>query len=151
MREAVSNAQAAQQARDNKHTAAVAGQLAAQTYDLQIVARGIQDQAHNKTRFIVLGSGQQPATGKDKTSVLVYTANKPGALFYVLQPFEQLQISLTKIDSRPAKKAAWEYVFFIDFEGHRDDEIVQELFRRLDACTEEVKVLGSYPSCNEPA
>lgn len=150
-REAVSNADAAQQALNTQGVAAIAGSLAAQTYGLQIARKAIQDQAHNKTRFIVLGEGDTQPTGRDKTSILVYAANKPGALFHVLEPFENLQISLTKIDSRPAKKAAWEYVFFIDFEGHRDDEPVQELFRRLDGCTEEIKLLGSYPACDNKA
>ncbi|MEX2469712.1 MAG: prephenate dehydratase [Pseudohongiellaceae bacterium] len=149
IRECVSNAEAAILARDNPGVAAIAGQLAADTYGLTILESAIQDQQHNRTRFLVLGGEPVPATGRDKTSMLVYAANRPGALFHVLEPFERLQISLTKIDSRPAKKAAWEYVFFIDFEGHQDDAIVRDLLARLKTCTEEVKLLGSYPACSE--
>ncbi|MDA0688638.1 MAG: prephenate dehydratase [Proteobacteria bacterium] len=144
--ECSSNAEAAASVNAESGTAAIAGDLAAATYKLHIRERRIQDQDHNSTRFLILGSNPVPATGRDKTSVLIYTANKPGALFHVLEPFENLQISLTKIDSRPSKRQAWEYVFFIDFEGHEDDTLVQELFARLADRTEEIKVLGSYPA-----
>jgi len=144
VKECSSNAEAAKLARDNPGVAAIAGQLAAATYGLESLANGIQDQQHNSTRFIVLGRQTPPASGHDKTSMLVYAANRPGALFHVLEPFEKLQISLTKIDSRPSKKAAWEYVFFIDFEGHESEPQVQELFTRLADCTEAIKLLGSY-------
>jgi len=140
-----SNADAASRVDADKGIAAIAGAMAADEYNLKIAQRSIQDQDHNSTRFIILGEQETTASGNDKTSVLIYTANKPGALFRILEPFENLGISLTKIDSRPSKKEAWEYVFFIDFEGHRHDESVQELFRRLEDCTEAVKVLGSYP------
>jgi len=149
IRECASNAEAALLARDNPGVAAIAGQLAADTYGLSILERAIQDQQHNRTRFLVLGREPVAASGRDKTSMLVYTANRPGALFHVLEPFEKLQISLTKIDSRPAKKAAWEYVFFIDFEGHRDDAKVRDLLQRLESCTEDIKLLGSYPAFSE--
>lgn len=151
LQECASNAEAAKLASREPGTAAIAGRMAATIYGLDIVAENIQDQQHNSTRFLILGQTGVEATGHDKTSILVYTANKPGALFRVLQPFEELQLSLTKIDSRPSKRQAWEYVFFIDFEGHRDDESVVELFRRLQSCTEEVKVLGSYPMFRKSA
>lgn len=144
--ECASNAEAARLAANEPGTAAIAGRMAATIYGLEIIAENIHDQQHNSTRFLVLGKTEVAATGRDKTSVLIYTANKPGALFHVLEPFERLQISLTKIDSRPSKKEAWEYVFFIDFEGHSSDEKTRELFSRLSDCTEEVKVLGSYPA-----
>lgn len=143
--ECASNAEAAKLALADPTIAAVAGEIAAQTYGLDIVFPAIQDQQHNSTRFLVLGRDPVAATGRDKTSILVYTENKPGALFRVLQPFEAMQISLTKIETRPSKKEAWEYVFFIDFEGHRDDSTVQTLFAQLAHCTAEIKVLGSYP------
>ncbi len=140
-----SNAEAAKHVNAEQGVAAIAGKVAAELYNLKIAETGVQDQNHNRTRFLVLANDSVSATGNDKTSILVYTANKPGALFKVLEPFENLQVSLTKIDSRPSKKEAWEYVFFIDFEGHRDEENIVELFARLEDRTELVKVLGSYP------
>lgn len=147
--ECTSNADAANRVSAAKGVAAIAGEVAAKTYGLEILAEKIQDQEHNRTRFLVLHRSAVAASGTDKTSILVYTENKPGALFRVLEPFEHLQISLTKIDSRPSKKEAWAYVFFIDFEGHVDDENVKQLFSRLEGCTEEIKVLGSYPAFTE--
>ena len=147
--ECVSNAEAAIRASSEKGVAAIAGELAAAVYHLQVLESGIQDQQHNRTRFLVLAKDRVDASGNDKTSILVYTENKPGALFRVLEPFEQLAVSLTKIDSRPSKKEAWEYVFFIDFEGHMNDERIKTLFKRLHSCTEEIKILGSYPAYNK--
>lgn len=143
--ECSSNAEAAKLALTDDKVAAIAGELAATTYDLEVLHRGIQDQSHNRTRFLILSPLNAKASGADKTSILIYTENKPGALFRVLEPFEKLQVSLTKIETRPSKKEAWEYVFFIDFEGHIDDENIQELFARLQKCTAEIKILGSYP------
>lgn len=143
--ECSSNAEAARHALANKRVAAIAGKIAAETYGLKVLFESIQDQQHNSTRFLVLAHASTQPTGKDKTSLLVYTENKPGALFRVLQPFEELQISLTKIETRPSKKEAWEYVFFIDFEGHEEDEKIKTLFAMLKVCTAEIKILGSYP------
>ncbi len=146
--ECPSNADAASRVSDSGHVAAIAGAMAAEIYDLKIAQCGIQDQDHNSTRFVVLSKHPSAPTGQDKTSVLIYTANKPGALFRILEPFENLGISLTKIDSRPSKIEAWEYVFFIDFEGHQEDDVVKQLFHRLGDCTEAIKHLGSYPAFN---
>ena len=143
--ECASNAEAALRAQSDSRIAAIAGDLAAISYDLKIVHAGIQDQDHNSTRFLILAKQATTATGMDKTSVLIYTENKPGALFRILQPFESFQVSLTRIETRPSKKEAWEYVFFIDFEGHIQDEAIKELFVQLQQCTAEIKVLGSYP------
>ena len=144
--EVSSNAQAAQLAAQDPTTAAIAGSLAGELYGLQTAHKAIQDKSNNSTRFLVLSGNANSSmpTGGDKTSVLIYTHNKPGALFRILQPFEELGISLSKIETRPSKIEAWEYVFFVDFDGHINDLLVSELFTRLEKCTAEIKVLGSY-------
>ena len=143
--ECSSNAQAAQLAAITNNTAAIAGETAAEIYNLVSLTRHIQDREHNSTRFIVLSQEESQSSGRDKTSIVVYAENKPGALFRILEPFKNLKISLTKIETRPAKIEAWEYVFFIDFEGHLGDRVVQELFDKLKNCVAEIKFLGSYP------
>ena len=148
--ECASNAEAALKAQNDSRIAAVAGPLAATIYDLKIVHAGIQDQDHNSTRFLILARQGTAATGNDKTSVLIHTQNKPGALFRILQPFERFQVSLSKIETRPSKQEAWEYVFFIDFEGHIQDPAIKELFAQLQQCAAEIKVLGSYPVASSP-
>jgi chorismate mutase/prephenate dehydratase len=143
--ECISNAQAAKLALQEEGTAAIAGSLAAESYDLQVLQANIQDQQHNSTRFLVLSHGETKSTGTDKTSLIVYMEHKPGALLRALEPFESLGLNLNKIETRPSKKKAWAYVFFIDFDGHIDDNNVQELFEQLADRTVEIKVLGSYP------
>lgn len=144
--ECVSNADAARRAGREEGVAAIAGTLAAREYGLRPLHGGIQDRDHNSTRFLVMSKTPAEPTGRDKTSVLVSARNRPGALFRVLEPFERLRISLSKIDSRPSQREAWDYVFFIDFEGHVADGKVRELFDRLQGRAEAVKVLGSYPA-----
>jgi chorismate mutase/prephenate dehydratase len=143
--EAASNAQAARLAAQHTGVAAIAGRMAADAYGLEIVNSAIQDQSDNSTRFLVIGKHTRTATGKDKTSTLIYTENRPGALFRVLKPFEQHQVSLTRIETRPSRKEAWDYVFFIDFQGHCSDAAVKQVLAELTLCTVEIKVLGSYP------
>ena len=145
--ECSSNAEAAILAQADGATAAIASELAGQIYSLRSLESRIQDKTNNRTRFLVLALEETEASGYDKTSILVYTENKPGALFRVLKPFEKLGLSLTRIETRPSKKEAWEYVFFIDFEGHVDDEATKSLFSALKLSRVEVKVLGSYPLC----
>lgn len=146
--EVASNAKAALEVSQDGDSLAIAGLGAAETYGLKVLASNIQDQDNNSTRFLILSKGSTQPGELDKTSLVVYTDNKPGALFKVLAPFEHLQISLTKIETRPSRKEAWEYVFFIDFEGHSEDERTKELYSRLQKCTAEVKILGSYPVAN---
>ena len=146
LRECASNGQAARMAAEDPSVAAIAGNMARRIYDLRALAESIQDQAGNRTRFAVLGRERAAPSGHDKTSILVYAENRPGALFRVLEPFENLQISLSRLESRPSRDEKWEYIFFMDFEGHCRDEKVEELFRRLSACTDAVKILGSYPA-----
>ena len=98
-----------------------------------------------KTRFLVIGHNFPPASGQDKTSIFVVTGNQPGALYRVLQPFSQHGLSMSKIESRPSKKEAWEYVFFIDINGHVDDENVAAALQEIKNEAHLVKVLGSYP------
>lgn len=148
-REVSSNAEAARRASEDISVAAIAGAQAASLYGLHIHAKGIQDQANNSTRFLVLAKGQAAASGKDKTSILVYTENKPGALFRILEPFNTYQVSLTKIETRPARDSNWAYVFFIDFEGHVEDEAVQHVLEQLRDRTVKIKQLGSYPMAAE--
>ena len=143
--EVSSNAEAAKLASEDPYTAAIAGERAAMLYDLAIVNARIQDQQNNCTRFLVLANEDTRPTGRDKTSILVYTENKPGALFRVLEPFNTHQVSLTKIETRPARDIAWAYVFFIDFEGHVQDAPVRKVLEQLKSCTVRIKQLGSYP------
>ncbi len=145
--EVSSNAEAAKMAAEDPAIAAIAGERAANLYGLEIREKRIQDQLNNCTRFLVLANVQAPTnpTGHDKTSLLVYTENKPGALFRVLEPFNTYQVSLTKIETRPARDIVWAYVFFIDFEGHVHDEAVQKVLSQLQARTVRIKHLGSYP------
>ena len=143
--EVASNAEAARLAAEDSQIAAIAGLRAAQLYSLQVLNARIQDQQNNRTRFLVLAKAGVAPTGRDKTSILVYTENKPGALFRILEPFDAYQVSLTKIETRPARDSVWAYVFFIDFEGHIEDAAVQKVFQQLQGRTVKIKQLGSYP------
>ncbi|MBU2097759.1 MAG: prephenate dehydratase [Gammaproteobacteria bacterium] len=144
--EVSSNAEAARLAAEDKTTAAIAGEMAARNFGLSIVQAGIQDRRNNTTRFLVMSRAHQTVpTGHDKTSILVYTENKPGALFRLLEPFDRHQVSLTRIETRPARDDMWSYVFFIDFEGHMDDTPVRLVFQQLAGRAVKIKNLGSFP------
>jgi chorismate mutase/prephenate dehydratase len=140
-----SNAEAARTAADSPGTAAIAGDTAAELYDVAIVVANIEDEPDNTTRFLVIGNRSVQASGNDKTSVLVSVRNVPGALYDMLQPIAQNNISMTRIESRPSRQGVWDYVFYIDLQGHRDDAAVAAALAELKARTFAVKVLGSYP------
>lgn len=148
LQEVSSNAEAARLAAEDVHTAAIASEIAAKNYGLFIHASNIQDRRDNSTRFLVLSRKKIIPAGKAKTSILVYTENKPGALFRVLEPFEKYQVSLTKIETRPARDDMWAYVFFIDFEGGINEPGIRNVFGELKDRAVKIKNLGSYPMAN---
>jgi len=145
LEEAASTAKAAQLALEDSQAAAIAGSLAAPLYGLKVVASHIEDHLNNTTRFLVLGRQGAERTGEDKTSVLFIVSHAPGTLFRVLQVFNEKGINLTKIESRPNKGKPWEYVFFIDFEGHATDPHVAQALDEMKERVLFVKLLGSYP------
>jgi chorismate mutase / prephenate dehydratase len=140
-----SNAEAARMAAAEAGVAAIAGEMAAEQYSLIALAKNIEDEPNNTTRFLVLGKDDSAASGKDKTSLVLSTKNRPGAVHDLLTPLAQNGVSMTKFESRPAKNVVWEYVFFIDIEGHRDDAVVIKTIEELRQRTSFMKVLGSYP------
>lgn len=142
---ASSNTRAAQHAAEEPGTAAIAGKLAAELYGLNILESAIQDSAFNTTRFLVIGPQSCPPTGNDKTSLMFAVQDKSGALFSALEPFDRLGISMSKIESRPSKRKAWEYFFFVDIEGHAEDPLIIEALDELGKRCSLVKILGSYP------
>lgn len=146
--ETASTAQAAERAKREDGTAAIASKLAATLYDLPIVAEGIEDHAHNVTRFLVVGREFPPASGRDKTSIVVSIKDKVGALYEMLMPIRRHRINMTKIESRPSKKKAWDYYFFIDFEGHIDEPRPKKMLKELEGKIRFLKILGSYPRAN---
>lgn len=143
--EAASTADAAAHAALDANSAAIASSLAADIYHLKVVAKNIQDSKHNATRFLVIGKKLPPPSGHDKTSILLSIKDRVGALHDLLMAFKKEKINLTKIESRPTKKKAWEYVFFIDLEGHMANDHVQRVMKELQDYCVFVKVLGSYP------
>ncbi|MEQ8821844.1 MAG: prephenate dehydratase [Sumerlaeia bacterium] len=132
-------------ARRGKNSASIGSALAAEEVGLKIVAEGIEDNRNNTTRFLVIAKNDTPACGDDKTSLMFCVKNKPGALFHLLKPFADRDINLTKIESRPSKKEAWEYVFFVDLIGHRTSEPVRDAVAELEAQCLMLRILGSYP------
>jgi chorismate mutase / prephenate dehydratase len=144
--ETSSNARSAEFAAKEKFTAAIAGALAAEKYNVPILEQDIQDNAANATRFLVLGRQCSPPTGNDRTSLMVSITDKVGALYSALAAFRRYRINMTKIESRPSKRKAWEYFFFIDCDGHIEDRKVAQAINVLGEHCTFVKVLGSYPN-----
>jgi chorismate mutase/prephenate dehydratase len=143
--ETSSNARSAELATKERFAAAVAGVLAAEKYGLEVLEQDIQDNAANATRFLVLGRQCSPPTGQDRTSLMVSVSDKIGALHEAIAAFRKNKINLTKIESRPSKRKAWEYFFFIDCDGHVQDAKVAKAIKILGTHCNFVKVLGSYP------
>ena len=141
-----STTQAAQRASQEDKAAAIGSKLAATIYNVKVLAEGIEDSAHNVTRFLVMGRQIPKRTGKDKTSILVSIKDKVGALYQMLDPIRKNKINMTKIESRPSKKKAWDYYFFIDLEGHVEDARVKKTLNQIESQVRYLKVLGSYPT-----
>ncbi|HVV50084.1 MAG TPA: prephenate dehydratase [Polyangia bacterium] len=149
--ESRSTAEAARLARDDARGAAVGSELAAKLNELVVLRRKIEDLAHNMTRFLVLGRDQAEPTGRDKTSLLLVTRDEAGILYRVLGAFAQRGLNMTKIESRPSRRRAWEYVFFVDIDGHERDAPVAAAIADVRQASETVKVLGSYPRADARA
>ena len=143
--ETSSNARSAELAAKEKGSAAIAGFLAAEQYGVPVLERDIQDNSSNATRFLVLGRQCSPPSGEDRTSVMFSIRDEAGALHKALAPFRRFKINMTKIESRPSKRRAWEYFFFVDCDGHCDQPPVAKAIELLSKHCSFVKVLGSYP------
>lgn len=143
--ESASTARAAEIASKDEEAAAIASELAARLYDLLFIEKRIEDKRNNYTRFLVIAKDYPLRTGKDKTSILLSVKDRPGALYDALLPFKESKINLTKIESRPSKRKVWEYIFFIDMEGHLEDKKVKEAIDETRDICLYLKHLGSYP------
>lgn len=143
---AASNADAARQAAVDSSAAAIAGKRAAEVFGLKVCAANIEDNPNNTTRFLVIGSQDVARSGKDKTSLAMATHNQPGAVYELLAPLAQHQVSMTRLESRPSHASLWEYVFFTDIAGHQEDENVARALQVLRDNTTFLKIFGSYPA-----
>ncbi|WP_457600559.1 prephenate dehydratase [Hydrogenivirga sp.] len=143
--ETESTAKACEIALEEEGAGAIASEVASYTYHLNIVAKNIQESSDNFTRFLVVSRREMKPTGKDKTSLIFAVRDEPGALYRALEAFYEEGVNLTKIESRPSRRKAWDYVFFVDLEGHQDEENVRSVLKKLRDRTQMVKILGSYP------
>jgi chorismate mutase/prephenate dehydratase len=140
-----SNAEAAKRVQGEWNSAAIAGDMACELYSLDKLHQKIEDNPDNSTRFLIIGREEVPKSGKDRTSLVVSVRNKPGALHDLLEPFQRHNVDMTRLESRPSRSSKWTYVFFIDLEGHIDDQPVANVLEELTSQVVELKVLGSYP------
>ena len=143
-----SNAAGARRARDEKGTAAIGGEAAAEVYDLKIIVNNIEDRSDNSTRFLVIGRELLTASGDDKTTILVSTggtAGGAGVLHALLHPFAEHGISMSRIESRPSRRKNWDYVFFIDVDGHAEESPLQEALAELEKNSSLFRIVGAYP------
>jgi chorismate mutase/prephenate dehydratase len=140
-----SNAEAARRAQKEEGAAAIASEAAAELYHLEIATANIEDMPDNTTRFLIIGKQTTEISGDDKTSLLVASKNEPGALYHILAPFHEKGVSLTRIETRPSKSGTWNYIFFIDLEGHQNEEKVANAMALVQQQCTDFKCLGSYP------
>jgi chorismate mutase/prephenate dehydratase len=140
-----SNAEAARRASEEGDACAIGPEIAAERYGLAVLAAGIEDDPRNMTRFQVLGENQTRPSGRDRTSLAVTAHNRPGAVHELITPFAQHGVSMSRIESRPARTGQWEYYFYIDLEGHQEEPRVAQALAELKAKAPFVKIFGSYP------
>jgi len=140
-----SNAEAAKMAQEDAESAAIAGRAAAAHYGLSVIADNIEDEPNNTTRFVVLSRQEVPPSGNDKTSLVMSTRNVPGAIHELLTPLANNRVSMTRLESRPSRTGLWEYVFFLDMEGHQNEEHVARALEEMRELAAFLKILGSYP------
>lgn len=142
-----SNAEAARRARDEEGTAAIAGESAAEVYGLDVLYNNVEDEADNTTRFLVIGRKTFPPSGDDKTSILVSAKGTegPGVLFHLLEPLAKHSVNMTRIESRPSRRRKWDYVFFVDIDGHADDPLLKQALGEIEQQSSLFRVLGAYP------
>jgi len=138
-------AETVQQDDGRPRSAAIASMTMAENLALPVIASNIEDHHHNTTRFFVIGQHDSPPSGEDKTGLVIAVKDVPGALYGLIKPFAERGMGLTRIESRPSKKKLWEYVFFVDVQGHRDDESMRAAITDVEAMGASVKMLGSYP------
>jgi chorismate mutase / prephenate dehydratase len=143
--EVSSTPRAAELAATEPGAGCIVGRMAAETYGLTILDPSIQDIPNNTTRFLVIGRTASPPTGDDRTSLMFCVQDKPGALFHALEPFNRLRISMSKIESRPSKRKAWEYFFFVDVDGHAGEPKLAEALTEIEKHCSFLKILGTYP------
>lgn len=142
---ASSNAEAAIIASKDQSVAAIASDIAARLYSINVLASGIEDERNNTTRFLIIGNDSYSASGEDKTTIMVTAPNKVGSLFELLKPLYDAGVDMSRIESRPSRQTNWEYVFFIDLIGHIDSPTVSEALTELESKSAYFKLIGSYP------
>ena len=146
-----STAEAARKTAEEPGSAAIASREAARLYNLKVLASKIEDMTRNITRFLVIGNNDIRATGTDKTSILFVTTHVPGSLFRVLKPIAESGINMVKLESRPIKRETWNYMFFLDIEGHMSDPPVKQTLNEMEPLCLYMKILGSYPKADDDA